>query len=63
MATITASERANQMRLWFASLAYVLRRIAFQGTELAQATAGNSRLKLLKLGVLVTVLVPAVIEG
>jgi len=57
--TSTASLRANQLRLWFASLAYVLmtalRRIALQGTELAQATAGTIRLKLLKLGALVTV--------
>jgi len=57
--TSAASLRANQLRLWFASLAYVLvtalRRIALQGTELAQATAGTIRLKLLKLGALVTV--------
>jgi hypothetical protein len=32
-----------------------LRRIALQGTELAKATAGTIRLKLLKLGALVTV--------
>ena len=57
--TSAASLRANQLRLWFASLAYVLmtalRRIALQGTELAQATAGTIRLKLLKLGALATV--------
>jgi len=57
--TSTASLRANQLRLWFASLAYVLvtalRRMALQGTELAQATAGTIRLKLLKLGAQVTV--------
>jgi len=57
--TSAASLRANQLRLWFASLAYVLvtalRRIALQGTELAQATAGTIRLKLLKLGALVTI--------
>jgi len=45
--------------LWFASLAYVLvtalRRTGLQGTELAQATAGSIRLKLLKLGALVTI--------
>jgi Transposase DDE domain group 1 len=56
--TSAASLRANQLRLWFASLAYVLvtalRRMALQGTELAQATAGTIRLKLLKLGALVT---------
>ena len=32
-----------------------LRRMALQGTELAKATAGTIRLKLLKLGALVTV--------
>jgi Transposase DDE domain group 1 len=57
--TSTASLRANQLRLWFASLAYVLmtalRRMALQGTELAKASAGTIRLKLLKLGALVTV--------
>jgi Transposase DDE domain group 1 len=57
--TSAASLRANQLRLRFASLAYVLvtalRRLALAGTELAQATAGTIRLKLLKLGALVTV--------
>ena len=57
--TSAASLRANQLRLWFASLAYVLvtalRRMALQGTELAQATAGTIRLKLFKLGAQVTV--------
>jgi hypothetical protein len=57
--TPAASLRANQLRLWLASLAYVLltalRRMALQETELAQATAGTIRLKLLKLGALVTV--------
>jgi Transposase DDE domain group 1 len=57
--TSAASLRANQLRLWFASLAYVLvtalRRLALAGTELAQATAGTIRLKLLKLGALVRI--------
>ena len=57
--TSAASLHANQLRLWFASLAYALvtalRRMALQGTELAQATAGTIRLKLLKLGALVMV--------
>ena len=56
--TSAGSLRANQLRLWLASLAYMLmtalRRIALQGTELAHATAGTIRLKLLKLGALVT---------
>ena len=57
--TSAAALRANQFRLWFASLAYVLmtalRRLALHGTELAQATAGTIRLNLLNLGALVTV--------
>jgi hypothetical protein len=57
--TSTASLAANQLRLWFSSFAYVLlsalRRIALPGTELAQATCGTIRLKLLKLGARVTV--------
>ena len=42
--------RANQLRLWFASMAYVLltalRRIALPHTQFAQATCGTIRLKL-----------------
>jgi len=57
--TSAATLKANQLRLWFSSLAYVLvtalRRIALKGTELQEATAGTIRLKLLKLGALVTV--------
>ena len=54
-----ATMRANQLRLWFASMAYVLmcalRRIALAGTELARATCATIRLKLLKIGAQVTV--------
>jgi hypothetical protein len=57
--TPTATMRANQLRLWFASFAYVLvcalRRLALAGTELAQATCGSIRLKLLKIGAQVAV--------
>jgi hypothetical protein len=57
--TSTATMAANQLRLWFSSFAYVLlsalRRLALPGTELAQATCGTIRLKLLKLGARVTV--------
>jgi hypothetical protein len=46
--------RANQLRLWFHSMAYVLlcalRRIGLHDTELAQASRGTIRLKLLKIG-------------
>ncbi len=49
--------RANQLRLWFSSFAYVLlsalRRVALQGTRMAKATCGTIRLKLLKIGALV----------
>ncbi len=52
--TSTATMRANQLRLWFASLAYVmlesLRRIGLHGTALANATCASLRLKLLKIG-------------
>ncbi|MCB9794788.1 MAG: IS1380 family transposase [Alphaproteobacteria bacterium] len=51
--------RANQLRLWFASLAYVLidelRRRGLADTELARAHAGTIRLRLLKLGAVVKV--------
>jgi hypothetical protein len=51
--------RANQLRLWFASMAYVLicalRRIALPHTQFAQATCGTIREKLLKIGALVRV--------
>ena len=50
---------ANQLRLWFASMAYVLlealRRLGLQATALANATCGSIRLKLLKLGALVRI--------
>jgi hypothetical protein len=55
--TSAKTMRANQLRLWFASMAYVLmealRRIGLAGTQLANATCGTIRLKLLKIGALV----------
>jgi hypothetical protein len=57
--TSTATFRANQLRLWFASMAYVLieslRRLALPATDLAQATCGTIRRKLFKIGALVTI--------
>jgi hypothetical protein len=57
--TSTAKMAANQLRLWFASMAYVLvesvRRIALATTELATATCGTIRSKLFKIGALVTI--------
>ena len=57
--TSTARMAANQLRLWFASMAYVLvesiRRIALAATEFAAATCGTIRLKLFKIGAQVTI--------
>ena len=57
--TSTATMQANQLRLWFASMAYVLlcslRRLGLAHTQFAEATCGTIRLKLLKLGALVRV--------
>jgi hypothetical protein len=57
--TSTATMRANQLRLWLASFAYVLlcavRRIGLQHTPFANASCGTIRLKLLKIGALVRV--------
>ena len=57
--TSTATMRANQLRLWFASMAYVLlcalRRIALPHTRFDNASCGTIRFKLLKIGALVSV--------
>jgi hypothetical protein len=57
--TSTALMRANQLRLWFASMAYALicalRRLGLAHTSLADATCGTIRLKLLKLGALIRI--------
>ena len=57
--TSAATMRANQLRLWFYSMAYVLlcalRRIGLRDTDFANATCGTIRLKLLKIGALVHV--------
>ncbi|HEX3485322.1 MAG TPA: IS1380 family transposase, partial [Micropepsaceae bacterium] len=57
--TSAATMQANQLRLWFASMAYVLvestRRLALAGTEFAKATCGTIRRKLFKIGALVTI--------
>jgi len=57
--TSAGTMRANQLRLWFYSMAYVLlcalRRIGLHDTDLAQATCGTIRLKLLKIGALVRI--------
>ena len=57
--TSTATMRANQLRLWFSTLAYLLinqlRRVGLAATQWGQATCGTIRLKLFKVGALVRV--------
>jgi hypothetical protein len=52
--TSTATMQANQLRLWFYSMAYVLlcalRRIGLDKTNFANASCGTIRLGLLKIG-------------
>jgi hypothetical protein len=59
--TSTATMRANQLRLWFSSLAYTLlqalRRVGLKGTPMEKAQCGTIRLKLLKIGALLKVTV------
>ena len=53
--------RANQLRLYFSAMAYVLlnglRRLGLKATELAQAQVSTIRRKLLKIGAQVRVTV------
>lgn len=59
--TSAASMRANQLRLWYSSVAYTLlaalRRLGLAGTDLAQAQCSTIRLKLLKIGAQIRVTV------
>ena len=59
--TSAATMRANQIRLWFSSFAYILmqalRRLALKGTDMAKAQCQTIRLKLLKIGAQVKVTV------
>jgi hypothetical protein len=54
----TETFRANQLRLWLSSAAYVLmhalRRIGLKNTALARACANTIRLRLLKIGAVIT---------
>jgi hypothetical protein len=51
--------RANQLRLFFSSMAYILlnelRRVGLEGTKLEHAYVGTIRLRLLKVATVVTV--------
>src|SRR6202158_5432461 len=57
----TETMRANQMRLYLSTMAYVLvsglRRVGLKGTELAQAQVSTIRTKLLKIGAQIRVTV------
>jgi hypothetical protein len=57
--TSSATMKANQLRLWFSAMAYViineLRKRALQATEFERATCQTIRLKLLKIGAQVKV--------
>jgi Transposase DDE domain group 1 len=59
--TSAATMRANQIRLFFSSVAYTLleafRRLGLAGTSMAQAQCQTIRLRLLKIGALVQVTV------
>lgn len=59
--TSAATMRANQLRLWFSSLAYTLmnalRRLGLKNTKLAKAQCDTIRLKLLKIGAQIKVTV------
>lgn len=59
--TSASAMRANQLRLWFSSVAYTLmaalRRLGLKKTNLARAQCGTIRRKLLKIGALIKVTV------
>ncbi len=59
--TSTGKMRANQLRLYFSSIAYLLmhalRRLGLRGTEIATAQCNTIRLKLLKVGAQIKVTV------
>jgi len=59
--TSAGTMRANQLRLWFSSVAYTLvqalRRLGLRDTPMAQAQCDTIRLKLLKIGARVRVTV------
>ena len=52
--TSTATMRANELRLWFSSVAYTLinalRRLGLKNTKMSKARCDTIRLKLLKIG-------------
>jgi hypothetical protein len=65
--TSSATMRANQLRLWFAAVAYALvnhlRHTGLRDTELARAQVSTIRCRLLKIGARVTVSVRRVVAS
>jgi len=63
--TSAATLKANQLRLWLSAIAYSLmndlRVLGLKGTQLAQATCGTIRTRLLKIGALIRVSVRRVL--
>ena len=63
--TSTATMKANQLRVWLSAIAYSLlndlRVLGLKGTQLAQATCGTIRTRLLKIGALIRVSVRRVL--
>ena len=63
--TSSATMKANQLRLWFSSLTYVilneLRSVGLRRTRMAEATCQSIRLKLLKIGAHIRVSVRRVV--
>lgn len=63
--TSAETMRANQLRLYFSSVAYVLvnalRHFGLRGTQMERAQAGTIRTKLLKIGAVVTVSVRRIV--
>jgi len=57
--TSTHTFKANQLRLWLSSFAYVLiealRRLGLKGTSLSMASANSIRIKLIKIGALIAI--------
>ena len=61
----TATMNANPLRVWLSAIAYSLlndlRVLGLKGTQLAQATCGTIRTRLLKIGALIRVSVRRVL--
>jgi hypothetical protein len=63
--TSTGTMKANQLRMWLSAIAYSLvndlRELGLKGTQLARATCGTIRTRLLKIGAVIRVSVRRVL--